>query len=242
MQTDPEIKLLELTRKKNRITIDELAQNLHTRSEMLAERMEKLAAGKFVNSHEGLLEMDTAQRMRLAERLVHEGRDPQKVSRTLDWKEFEEFAGESLERNGFRTVKHVVFKSRIGRREIDLLAWNDSLLLVIDCKHWLRGLSHSCARHVTQAQVERAEALAERYDLLKKLGVSNPENRLLMPTILSLCEPRRTSGRRSNCRRLKVNQFSIRGLPFRRKPQKYSSQPPDWAVKAHVNLDPRPKH
>jgi len=190
LQTDPEIKLLELTRDKNRITLDELAQHLHTHADMLVEKIEKLAEGKLVNSHEGLVEMDTAQRMRLAERLVHEGHDPQKVSRALDWKEFEDFAEESLERNGFRTAKHFVFKSRIGRREIDLLAWNDSLLLVIDCKHWLRGLSHSRARQVAQAQVERAEALADRSDLLKRRGVSNPENRYLMPTILCLNEPR----------------------------------------------------
>jgi Holliday junction resolvase-like predicted endonuclease len=190
LQTDPEIKILELTRNKNRITLDELAQHLHTHAAMLAERIEELAERKLITSREGLVEMDTAQRMRLAERLVHEGHDPQKVSRTLDWKEFEEFAEDSLARNGFRTAKHVVFKSRIGRREIDLLAWNDSLLLVIDCKHWLRGLSHSRARQVAQAQVERAEALAERYDLLKRRGVSNPENRFLMPTILCLSEPR----------------------------------------------------
>ena len=189
MQTDQEIKLLELTRNKNRITLDELAQHLHTRKDMLTEKMEKLAEGNLINSHEGLVEMDTAQRMRLAERLVREGHDPQRVSRALDWREFEEFAGESLEQNGFRTAKHVVFKSKIGRREIDLVAWNDSLLLVIDCKHWLRGLSHSRARQVAQAQVERAKALAERYDLLTRRGVTNPENRFLLPTILCLSEP-----------------------------------------------------
>jgi len=190
LQTDPELKLLELTRNKNRITFEELAQHLHTHTDILAKKLEKLTEEKLVNSHEGILEMDTAQRMRLAERLVHEGHDPQKVSRTLDWREFEEFAGESLELNGFQTAKHVVFKSRIGKREIDLLAWNHSLLLVIDCKHWSRGLSHSRARQVAQAQVERAKALAERIDLLKRRGVSNCENRFLMPTILCLSEPR----------------------------------------------------
>jgi Holliday junction resolvase-like predicted endonuclease len=190
LQTTPEIKLLELTRNKNRITLDELAKHLHTHADMLTEKIERLAEGKLVNSHEGLVEMDALQRMRLAEQLVHEGHDPQKISRTLDWREFEEFAAESLERNGFQTAMHVVFKSRIGRREIDLLAWNDSILLAIDCKHWMRGLSHSRARMVAQAQIERAEALAERCDLLKKRGVSNPENRALMPTILCLSEPR----------------------------------------------------
>ena len=41
-----------------------------------------------------------------------------------------------------------------------------------------------------QAQIERAEALAERCDLLKKRGVSNPGGRFLMPAILCLSEPR----------------------------------------------------
>ena len=133
--------------------------------------------------------MDTAQRMRLAEQLVHEGHDPRKVTHALDWKEFEAFAGASLELNGLQTAKHIVFKSRIGRREIDLLAWNDTLLLVIDCKHWSRGLSHSRARQVAQAQVERTKALAERHDLLERRGIRNCEGRFLMPTILCLTEP-----------------------------------------------------
>ena len=50
--------------------------------------------------------MSTAQRMRLAEQLIHSGYDPQKVSIFLEWQEFEEFAGESLELNGFRTARN----------------------------------------------------------------------------------------------------------------------------------------
>jgi Holliday junction resolvase-like predicted endonuclease len=180
---------LELTKEQNRITVEELAQHLHTHANLLSEKIAKLAEEEFIRYHEGTVEMDATHRMRLAEHLIHEGHDPQKISRTLDWKEFEDFAEESLERNGFRTAKHVLFKSRIGRREIDLLAWNDSLLLAIDCKHWLRGLSHSRARQVVQAQVERAEALAEQCDLLKKRGVSEPGSRFLMPAILCLSEP-----------------------------------------------------
>lgn len=190
MRTDPEIKLLELTREKRRITIEELAEQLHTQADKLAGKIEKLAVRKLISSYQGSVEMDTAQRMRLAEQLIHDGWDPQKVTRFLEWQEFEEFAAESLEQNGFRTVKHLVFKSRVGRREIDLLAWNDSFLLAIDCKHWLRGLSPSRARQVAQAQAERAEALAERFDVLKRHGVSNAERRYLMPVIFCLGNPR----------------------------------------------------
>jgi Holliday junction resolvase-like predicted endonuclease len=134
--------------------------------------------------------VDTSQRMRLAERLIHEGRDPQKVSRFLRWQEFEEFGEQTLRQRGFRTVKHVVFKGRAGKREIDLLAWNDTLLLAIDCKHWVRGISPSQARNVAQAQIERAEALAKRFDLLNKFGVSRVESRYIVPVLLCFGRPR----------------------------------------------------
>jgi Holliday junction resolvase-like predicted endonuclease len=190
LPTDPEIKLLELTRTRRRIRLEELAEQLHTKVEKLDDKMRDLVERRLISSDKGLVEMDAGQRMRLAERLIHDGCDPQKVSRFLEWQEFEEFAAESLEQNGFRTVKHLVFKGKVGRREIDLLAWNDTFLLAIDCKHWLRGLSPSRARKVAEAQAERADALAERSDILKKHDVSNVEKRLVMPVIFCLSDPR----------------------------------------------------
>ncbi len=190
MRTQAEIKILELTRGGRRTSIDELADTLHIRLEPLNRKLDALSEKKAISYNEGIVELSTAQRILLAGQLIHSGYDPQKVSRFLEWQEFEHFAGETLERNGFRTVKHLVFKSRIGRREIDLLAWNDSFLLVIDCKHWLRGLSPSRCREVASAQAERSQALAERLDILKRHGVSNAEKRSLMPMILCLGDPR----------------------------------------------------
>jgi Holliday junction resolvase-like predicted endonuclease len=143
-----------------------------------------------ISSSRGIVEMSTAQRVLLTEQLIHKGRDPQQISRLLGWQEFEEFAAQSLEQNDFRNVKHLVFKSKLGRREIDLLAWNDTFLLAIDCKHWLRGLSPSRAREVALAQTARVEALAERLDILKKHVISSVEKRKLLPVVLCLGSPR----------------------------------------------------
>jgi Holliday junction resolvase-like predicted endonuclease len=181
-----EIKLLEVTRERRAIGLEEFAERLHTTSGKLKVQMADLAEKKAITLQRGIVEMSTSQRMRLAEHLIHHGRDPQKVSRFLKWQEFEEFGEQALGQNGFRTVKHIVFKSRAGRREIDLLAWNDTLLLAIDCKHWARGISPSQAHQVAQAQVERAGALAERFDLLNKYGVSRVEGRHIVPVLLCL--------------------------------------------------------
>ena len=190
MQGDLEIKLLELTRGTVRISLNQLAEQLHTQPNRLVPKIEDLAQRKLVSYAHGFLQMETAQRMMLATELIHAGRDPQKVTRHLEWQEFERFAAESLEQNGFRTIKHLLFKSQIGKREIDLLAWNDSFLLAIDCKHWQRGLTASLSSRVAGAQFERAEALAGRPEILRRHGVDRIEKRFLMPVILCLSEPR----------------------------------------------------
>ncbi len=136
------------------------------------------------------LEQDARQRIMMADHLIHDGRDPLRVSRFLEWQEFEDFAVGTLEENGFHTAKHFVFKSKVGRREIDILAWNDTFLFAVDCKHWLRGLSPKRMRDAAHAQVERTNGLAERPELLIKLGVTHPERRSIIPALLALGEPR----------------------------------------------------
>jgi hypothetical protein len=122
----------------------------------------------------------------LAEELIHNGRDPQRVSRFLAWQEFEDFAVHAFEENGYLTAKHVVFKTRGARREIDILAWNDTFLFAVDCKHWLRGLSPARIRDAVRAQVERSKALASRPDILRKRGILQLSRRKIMPAILTL--------------------------------------------------------
>jgi len=191
MYSDLEFKLLELTKQKRRITLAELTENVRVHyTEGLNHRLEQLTQDGLVASAQGAIELYPEHRMRIAERLIRKGCDPQRISRLLDWQEFEDFAAMSLKQNGFGIVKHFVFKTRSGRREIDLLAWNDTFLLAIDCKHWLRGLSPSQARKIAHAQAERVSALARRPDLLKRRGVDKVEKRCAMPVIFCLGDPR----------------------------------------------------
>jgi Holliday junction resolvase-like predicted endonuclease len=191
MQTDVGIKLLELTRQKRRLDLDELAEQIHSlNADELKRRITQLSEKGFVASKDGLIELDTRHRISIAQSLIQDGCDPLRISRLLGWQEFEDFAAMTLKQNAFKIAKHFVFKTRGSRREIDLVAWNDTFLLAIDCKHWLRGLSPSQARKVGNAQAERAAALAQRPDLLVKVGVENPEKRRVVPVILCLGDPR----------------------------------------------------
>jgi len=155
----------------------------------ISHLMANLGERGLTSMHETKIEMNANQRISLAERLIRRGYDPRKVSRYLDWQEFEEFASNLLERNGFRTLRHLVFKARKGRREIDLLAWNDTFFLAIDCKHWMRGLSRSRLREVARDQIQRSVALAERQDILFNRCGGKIKPRSLRPVILVLSEP-----------------------------------------------------
>ena len=177
------LKLLELTSANRAVKVADLRviqqASLDTTLSTLRER-------ELVSLSNGLLRMDSRQRVLLADQLVHSGGDPKNISRFLAWREFEDFTEYTFSANGFHTVKHFVFKSRIGRREIDILAWNDTLTFAVDCKHWLRGLSTGRMRDAAGAQIERVVLLANRPDLLKRLNVSHAERRSIIPVILAL--------------------------------------------------------
>ena len=188
MVTDLEIKLLELTKSRKRTKVMDLAPGLRASDRSIEKRLASLRDAGFVNWIDGNLEQDSLQRMMLAQKLIQEGRDPERVSRSLVWQEFEEFVEDALIRNGYRAVRHFVFKTRLGRREIDILAWNNVWILVIDCKHWATRLAHSRIRNSARAQMQRACELARRVDLLRRCGIRSMDLPLIA-VILVLGEP-----------------------------------------------------
>jgi Restriction endonuclease len=192
LRTNFQCKLLELSRDGRGVSLDQLAHDLQAAPATLISQAEHLRSKGLANYRHGRFDLDTRQRIMLAEELIHSGRDPHIVSRFLDWQEFEDFSTRTFEGNGFRVVKHLIFKTRPGRREIDILAWNDSFLFAVDCKHWLRGLSASRVGVAVRAQVERAEALAGKPELLIRFGVTHFDRRRIVPVILTLSDPRLT--------------------------------------------------
>ncbi len=187
MPDDLGLKLLELTSGGNALSLNELGTFPRF---ALNEDLTALGGNGFLTLSDGYVTMNGNQRVLLAERLIHGGVDAKKVSRFLAWQEFEDFSEDILSENDFSTRKHLVFKSTAGRREIDILAWNDTFTLAVDCKHWLRGLSSGRMKDAAKAQVERATALAGRPELLQRLKLPNLDGRTIMPVILTLGELR----------------------------------------------------
>jgi hypothetical protein len=193
MLDETQLDLLKLTAQGKAVNLEEFLTQARQRQLTLATINHLLQTG-LVSMANGFLSMDVSQRMMLASRLIHEGRDPTRVSRVLEWQEFEKFANDSLIENGFQTLKHFVFKASSGRREIDVLAWNDNFVLAIDCKHWLRGISPGRLVLAAQRQTERVRALAKRPELLARAKIGDLAERSITPIILTLGEaPKRSA-------------------------------------------------
>ncbi|MCZ6615693.1 MAG: restriction endonuclease [Thaumarchaeota archaeon] len=105
------------------------------------------------------------------------GASIQDASRDLSWKNFEDFVSYILTLNGYETVT----RHRVGRRaEIDIISWNHSLALIIDCKHW-KKTSKSSLSSIVSKQIQRSKLLIE----IKYFKGIRME---LIPTIVTLVE------------------------------------------------------
>jgi restriction endonuclease len=187
---DVEIRLLELTKKHQKLTCADLERSV--KGGDVESRLQNLREKNLLKLMDGRIEQSPLQRILLAESLVSNGCDPHNVARRLGWQEFEEFTEIGFEENGFRSIKHLIIKlGRRARREIDILAWNQSFTLAIDCKHWVKmGTTGSRLRQAADSQAKRVADLAQRPEILHSFGLDDAEKRSILPMLLTLGEAR----------------------------------------------------
>lgn len=93
------------------------------------------------------------------------GSDPELVSQSLSWKDFEGLASHALSSLGYSVRANVRFTK--PRMEIDVVGVDGGFAVALDCKHWKRNnlsaISASCAKQVARAQeLVRREARIRR--------------------------------------------------------------------------------
>jgi len=88
------------------------------------------------------------------------GADLDAVAKLLDWKDFEGFCAMAISAAGYNVRRNV--RLRKPTRQIDIVAESPSLVLVVDCKHWRRGVGQGSLEPVASAQAERTRLLVER--------------------------------------------------------------------------------
>ena len=133
------------------------------------------------------IELSSNQRVKLALYAINQGTDVESVCKVLEWKEFENFTAQVLEKNNFGVKRNFRFKAAQRRWEIDVVAYKEPIILCIDCKRWLRGWSNSAIKRVAAEQAKRTQVFASSLHLMQqKLDIVNWAKATIFPAILSL--------------------------------------------------------
>ncbi len=109
--------------------------------------------------------------------LCEAGMRPEEVSKHLDWREFEKFCALIFREWGF-TVKENVHLTK-PKAQIDLIAYGDSEILSVDCKHWKRAHSAAALDKIANNQLRRSALLRSKVN----------DQRRICSLIVSFSEP-----------------------------------------------------
>jgi Holliday junction resolvase-like predicted endonuclease len=180
------ISLLKLT-KDGPVLIECVNQDARIASDIVRKLLETLQNEDMIYLKDDTVEVNSGNRLRLAVKAASLGADVERISAFLRWQEFEDIAAIALERNGYVVAKNVRFKHAGRRWEIDIVGCRKPLVLCVDCKHWQRGVKPSALRKIVEAQVERAQALANTLpSATLKIECVKWNKAKFVPVILSL--------------------------------------------------------
>jgi len=168
--------------KESQTSYGKLQQSVRVTNEVLESVLKKLASEKLIEKNEDALDASMSQRLGIAIKAINYGADFERVSRALGWLEFEEIVAHVFEENGYRVGRRFRFQAYGRRWEIDVLATRKPLIVCVECKHWLRGLSNSSARRIAENHLEKVKALSENASrIVKKLKLRFWDRALVVP-------------------------------------------------------------
>jgi len=190
IETEAIISLLKLSR-EGPISHEALKTDAKMPLSTMKRLLQKLQNDGLINLQENMVEADALDRLKLAVKAVQSGADLERVSRLLQWREFEAIAAYGFEHNGYRVFRNVHFKHDERRYEIDIAACQEQLIICADCKHWKRGLAASVLKRVVEEQVQRTCAFSEALpDPKIKIGFLVKGQMTFIPVILTLVPAR----------------------------------------------------
>ncbi len=180
------ISLLKLT-KEGPVLVESVNKEARIPSTVSLELLEKLQNENLLYLNNGIIEIESSRRIKLAVKALSQGAVIEHISDLLCWQEFEEISAIALKNNGYTVQNNVRFKHETKRWEIDVVGCKKPLVICIDCKHWQRAISPSALKRIVDLQSQRTHALADSLPNLKlKFECDKWEKAKFIPTVLSL--------------------------------------------------------
>lgn len=139
---------------------------------------------------EDAIEFTAEKKIDIIIRALEQGVDGGRISGYLNWVEFEKMVAKVFEKAGYQTKWNIRLIQRGHRYQIDLLAYRENILIIIDCKHWKRPPPPSAISRMVEAQERRLMALKSKLE--KKVTSAEAHHEIyLIPMVLSLYQPSR---------------------------------------------------
>ncbi|BEP17187.1 hypothetical protein PYJP_05390 [Pyrofollis japonicus] len=148
------------------VSLDAIATRLFIRSVLVKRAAELLSAepGAGAKLVDGEICIEDA--LALALTAVRLGVPETAISKSLDWRLFEEYARRAFSEAGYRVYRGLRVAGR-GGLELDVLALAEAHAVAIDCKHWEPKYTvPSRLRDAARRHVERIRRLEKYWDRL----------------------------------------------------------------------------
>lgn len=127
--------------------------------------------------------LDTDDLLRIAITLFSMNVSPEALSLSLNWILFEELTSRIFENAGLNIMRNIQINIGKNRTQIDLLAFNEDTLYIVECKRWRRSITVGLIKSIEPAMKKRILIIKEF--LSKTIGEGEFEIRLI-PLLLTV--------------------------------------------------------
>ncbi|MEM1749310.1 MAG: hypothetical protein QXV30_06035 [Desulfurococcaceae archaeon] len=177
--------LIEYLLAKGEASIDELSKVIRATREVILSAVSRLPG---VVLDEPFLRV--SNKLLLASHGVMAGLPLARISRYVNWRDFEKLSALVLSGHGYVTATNLSI-TKPKRLEVDVVGVDpgSGRSLIIDCKHWSHSTSPSRLFEAAERHLERAIQLLKHRDLLKSAMPSITGVKQAYPVIVTLTTP-----------------------------------------------------
>jgi len=169
------------------VDVEALRGSLRLTKEAFDALLQRLVEEGLISIQSETISLELDQRINVAMKAVELGADPEAVSRSLGWLEFEELSAKVFEANGFRVMRRFRFTAEGRRWELDLLAIRAPYLVCGECKHWEKGIGNKTARGIIEIHLEKTEVFMRNIEgLRERIGILSWGKAVIVPMALTL--------------------------------------------------------
>jgi hypothetical protein len=173
--------------KEGNVSLDDATKKVIITKEAFNEILDDFCHDGFITISENKIIVSRDQRIKIARKAIELGADFERISKPLEWLEFEELVALVFRENGYNTKCRYRFMAEGRRWEIDVLATSYPYVICTECKHYTSGMGNSVARKIIETHIEKTQVLSKHIaELAQKIGIHKWKKALVIPITLTL--------------------------------------------------------